>query len=300
MAMRIMEQESARAAVARAAGERAHAPASPLTDEHEAEVLAFLAARPIHTVFLATLIRDNGLISPLNRGTFYGYRGEGGRLTGLALIGHATIVETDDEAALAAFAQLTQTCPTAYLIRGEQELVARFWHYYEPRGRRPRRIARELLLEQRLPAAVLEPVRELRRATSEELNLIMPINAAMIEGECGIDPLKRDPVGFRVRLLRRIEQGRVWVWVRHGRLLFKADVLAETPAAAYLEGVWVCPEERGQGHGLRCLSQLSRTLLARTDTVCLVVTEGATTAQAFYRKAGYKVSAHYDTIYLQT
>src|SRR3982751_3556297 len=36
------------------------------------EVLAFLAERPIHTVFMSGLIRDNGLISFANRGTFYG------------------------------------------------------------------------------------------------------------------------------------------------------------------------------------------------------------------------------------
>ena len=300
MAVTIMEQESALAAAARAAGGQAHAPALPLGDEHEAEALALLAARPVHTVFMATLIRDNGLQSQLNRGTFYGYRDDAGQLTGLALIGHATIVETADEGALAAFAGLTQACPNAYLIRGEQELVRRFWQYYEPRGRRPRRIARELLLEQRLPAAVFEPVRGLRPATSEDLNLILPVNAELIAAECGVNPLERDPVGFRVRLLRRIEQGRVWVWVRDGRLLFKTDVLADTPAATYLEGVWVDPAERGRGHGLRCLSQLSRTLLARTETVCLVVAAGAAAAQNFYRKAGYKVTANYDTIYLQT
>jgi predicted GNAT family acetyltransferase len=128
----------------------------------------------------------------------------------------------------------------------------------------------------------------------------MPVNAEMIADECGINPLERDPVGFRVRLLRRIEQGRVWVWVRDGVLMFKTDVLADTQAAAYLEGVWVHPQERGRGYGLRCLSQLSRMLLTRTETVCLVVNETAAAAQAFYRKAGYKTTARYDTIYLHT
>jgi uncharacterized protein len=271
-----------------------------LADEHEAEALAFLSARPMHTVFMATLIRDNGLVSSLNRGTFYGCRDQMGHLKGLALIGHATIIETADDYALAHFAHLAQNCPTAYLIRGEQERVARFWQHYEPRGRRPRRMCRELLMEQRPPVAVLESVRDLRPATCEDLSLIMPVNAAMIADECGVNPLERDPVGFRVRLLRRIEQGRVWVWVQKGRLKFKTDVLADTQAAAYLEGVWVHPDERGRGYGLRCLSQLTRALLAHTETVCLVVNETATTAQAFYRKAGYKTASHYDTIYLHT
>ena len=161
-------------------------------------------------------------------------------------------------------------------------------------------MCRELLLEQRPPVAVLEAVPGLRLATCEDLSLIMPVNAELVAAECGINPLTRDAIGFRVRLLRRIEQGRVWVWVREGRLMFKTDVLAETAGAAYLEGVWVHPEERGRGYGLRCLSQLSRMLLQRTEAVCLVVNEHARAAQDFYGKAGYKVTARYDTIYLHT
>ncbi len=43
-------------------------------DEHQQEVLAFLAERPLHTVFLAGYIRDNNLVSPLNRASFYACR----------------------------------------------------------------------------------------------------------------------------------------------------------------------------------------------------------------------------------
>lgn len=271
-----------------------------LADEDEAATLAFLARRAVQTVFLSTLIRDNGLVSPLNRGTFYGCRNAAGRLVGVALIGHATLIETDEDAALAAFARLAQVCPNAYLIRGEQERIAGFWRHYEPWGRRPRRVEHELLLEQRLPVAVFAPVVGLRLATAADLEQILLVNAGMIEAECGLNPLTRDPVGFRVRLLRRIEQGRVWVWAPQGKVLFKTDVVADTAAAAYLEGVWVHPAERGRGYGLRCLSQLGRTLLKHTETVSLTVNETATAAQSFYRKAGYKVSARYDTIYLQT
>ena len=36
------------------------------------------------------LIRDNGIVSSLNRGTFYGCRDLNGNLEGVALVGHAT------------------------------------------------------------------------------------------------------------------------------------------------------------------------------------------------------------------
>src|SRR6266508_2339370 len=92
----------------------------------EAETLEFLAARPIHTVFMATLIRDNGLASPRNRGSFYVCRNSAGEIEGVALIGHATIIEARTDSAVAAFAQLAAQGQHAYLIRGERKTVDSF------------------------------------------------------------------------------------------------------------------------------------------------------------------------------
>jgi hypothetical protein len=265
----------------------------------EAEVTAFLAERPVHTVFMASLIRDNGLQSPLNRGSFYACRGEGRRLEGVALIGHATLIEARSEAALAAFARVAQECSLAHLVRGEQEKVEYFWSRYSETGATPRLVCRELLLEQRVPPVLRRYVKGLRLATPADIGQIMEVNAAMAFEESGVNPMERDPEGFRRRTARRVELGRYWVWTERGRLIFKADVIAETPEAAYLEGIYVNPEERGRGYGLSCMSQLGRTLLARTGAVCLTVNEQVRNTLSFYSKAGYRLSSYYDTIYLQ-
>ena len=123
--------------------------------------------------------------------------------------------------------------------------------------------------------------------------------ASLVFEESGVNPLEVDPEGFRERYLRRIECGRIWVSGPRGHLLFKAEVYAETPQATYLEGVYVAPERRGGGYGLRCLSQLTRDLLGRSDSVCLLVNELNTPACAFYLKAGYRQRAVYDTIFLR-
>jgi hypothetical protein len=65
-----------------------------LSETETNEVLAFLSERPIYTVCMMGLIRDNGLVSEHNRGSFYGCRNSEGRLEGVALIGHATLIET--------------------------------------------------------------------------------------------------------------------------------------------------------------------------------------------------------------
>ena len=63
---------------------------------------------------MAGFIRDNGVVSPLNRGTFYACRDVAGRLEGVAHIGHATLVEARSEAALSAFAHLAQRYPRTH------------------------------------------------------------------------------------------------------------------------------------------------------------------------------------------
>lgn len=271
-----------------------------LAADDRKQVLAFLAARPLHTVYMAGLIRDNGVVSPLNRGVFYACRNHDGRLEGVALIGHATQVEARSEAARAAFARLAQSCSLSHLIRGEHEDVEGFWmSYARMRGLEPRLVCREALFEHRGPVRSRKPVTGLRQATLADLALVMTTNAGLAMEECGVNPLRRDALGFRQRTARRIEQGRIWVWVENGELIFKADVVSDTPEAVYLEGIYVHPRERRKGYGLRCLTQLSRLLLARTEAVCLVVNEEQKDAQAFYRKVGYTQISDYDTIYLQ-
>lgn len=271
----------------------------PLTGEHQAEVLAFLAERPLHTVSMAGFIRDNGLVSPLNRGGFYACRDAAGRLEGVALIGHATLFEARTDASIAAIARLAQRCSYAHVIIGEQEKVERFWDYYSEGGRELRLFRRELLFEQRWPVEVREPVAGLRQATLDDLELVVPAHAQMAFEGSRVNPLEYDPVGFRMRCARRIEQGRTWVWTNGGKLIFKADIIAWLPEATYIEGVYINPEERGRGYGLRCVSQLSRSLLKRTASVCLLIGEHNVGAQALYRSAGYRLQGYYDTIFLQ-
>ena len=270
-----------------------------LRAEQEGEVMSFLGERPSYTFGMAGFIRTNGLVSTHNRGSFYACRDKGGQLQGVALIGHYILFETRSDAAIEAFARLAQECRTAHMLLGEQDNVEAFMQCYTERGQDPRLFCREVLLELSWPVEVGRVVTGLRLANLDDLDLVVPAHAQLAFDESGVDPLATNPQGFRQRCARRIEQGQTWVWVEEGKLMFKADVITDTPEVVYLEGVWVDPAERGQGHGFDCMSKLSRELLARTRSVCLLVNENFKAAQRFYKKAGFKVVSYYDTIFLK-
>lgn len=269
-----------------------------LRTSDENEVLKFLNLRPVHTVGMVGFIQDNGLVSPLNRGIFYGCRDDQGQLEGVALIGHATLIETTTDRALEALAGTAQTCTSTHMILGEKERIADFWNYYADAGQDMRRACRELLFELQWPVEAQTAIEGLRLATGGDLELVMPIQARMAFDESGVDPMERDPEGFRQRCARRIHQGRTWVWVENGELIFKADILSDTSSVIYLEGIWINTERRSQGYGLRCMSQLARTLLSRTRSLCVLVNENNKDAHTFYKRAGYKFRSVYDTIFL--
>lgn len=268
-----------------------------LLNGQEQEALEFLRECPVHTVLMSGRIRDHGLESYWNRGKFYASRSARGELQGVALIGHHIIFAACSEASLAAFAHQARRCPDTRIILGEQEAVARFWPHYAG-ANSPLTATRYLMLEQTsLPATNYE-VNGLRPATFADLNYVLDAHALMVEAERGSNPLKVDAAGFRERLAQRVAQGRAWVWVEDGRLIFKADVISETPDVFYLEGIYVNPADRGQGYGLRCLTHLSRQLLKRTKSVCLLVNEQNQSAQNLYRRAGFKLHSMYNTVHL--
>jgi GNAT superfamily N-acetyltransferase len=247
---------------------------------------------------MMSLIRDNGLVSFLNRGTFFGCRDWTGHLEGVALVGHATLIESVSDRALRALARVARDCFYTHVIMGEQQRVAEFWDVYRATGQQFRLACRELLFELRWPFEVYDPLPGLSTATAEHLNQIMTIQAELAFQESGVNPLDIDPEGFRRRCLRRIEQGRTWILCENGSLIFKAEVMSKAGDVIYLEGVWVREDRRKDRLGLRCMSELSQKLLQDVKSICLLVNEANKPAQAFYRKCGFKFRATYETIFL--
>jgi predicted GNAT family acetyltransferase len=271
-----------------------------LTTETQGEVLSFLAERPLHNVVMTGLIRDHGIESKLNRGIFFGCRNESDALLGVALIGHAVFLDARTEDATRRFAQLAQQFPPAHMLMGEKDSIERFWNYYAANSRPKHRLCREVLFEmtQRLPQSWAVP--GLRAADVSDLERVLPVHAAMACEESSVNPLQVDPEGFRRRCRQRIEEGRTFVLVEQSQLIFKADIVSDTPDVIYIEGVHVHPEFRGHGYGSRCMAQLTGELLQRTRSISLLVNEERRQAQEFFKSLGFIGRGLYHTIFLRT
>lgn len=279
-------------------GTRASVAVAPLTTDEREEALVFLAVRPLHTVIMSGWIRDNGIVSSLHKGTFYGCRNAEGQLVGIAFIGKNTLFEVRTDEALQALAQRARECPDIRMVMAEGEKLSEFWRYYAKRGQPSRLKCREFLIEKRRTVKGCNPTSELRLATKQDLDQVVAIHARMVFEETGVDPLAADSEGFRMRCAVRINQGRVWVWIKNGELIFKVDIISDTPEAIYFEGLWVNPKQRGKGFGKLCLKSLCQRLLNRSNAICGFVDCENVAAQALYRQSGFSFTDSYTKVYL--
>lgn len=86
--------------------------------------------------------------------------------------------------------------------------------------------------------------------------------------------------------------------IEKGELIFKADVVTETPEAGYLEGLWVRPEYRREGYGRRCWKELCNALLERLPSLCGFVNAENSAAHTLYERAGGTLLGKYHKVYL--
>jgi len=118
----------------------------------------------------------------------------------------------------------------------------------------------------------------------------------LIGEELGIDPLARDPDGFRLRTRVQIDEGRSWLWLEDGVVLFKAEASAWTASAVQLAQVWTDPAARGHGYAQRALRDLIRLLLGRVPTVTLFVRTENDVAIRLYERVGMRRALTYRSV----
>jgi uncharacterized protein len=267
-----------------------------LREADHKQVLSLLAQDPVHNVILRGLIMDHGMCAPELRGILYGYF-DYDQLTGVALIGHQLFVYAPDEALTLIARKAVETQARIHIILGPEEQVEKLWSHLAQAGRETRRLsAQRMYLCQRTNQT---PVRQqLIRANYAELDVVADAQAEMALEASGVDPRQSDPAGFRHRVVERLERKRIWVKIAEGKVVFKADILSDTPDTVYLEGIWTHPDYRDQGIAKRCLAELVQQLLWTRQTVCLFTDDSEKVAQRVYEHVGFQFAATYQARFL--
>jgi ribosomal protein S18 acetylase RimI-like enzyme len=246
-------------------------------------ILEFCARDPVERVFLEDVAR-RGL------GRFSAVEEDGG-VTALCHIG-ANIVPSGH--GCDAFAGATSRSRARMLI-GEETAVGELWDAVSSRMPTPRedRPGQPVYVLDTPPAPGNSGLRE---ATTSDLDLLVPACAQAHFEEIGIDPLRRDPEGFRWRTQAQIGEGRSWIWLEGETILFKAEASAWTPHAVQLQQVWVDPSVRARGYGTRGMRDLCRRLLERTPAVCLFVRADNEPGIRMYESIGMQRTISYRSL----
>jgi len=249
------------------------------------QILRYCAHDPVERVFLEDVARRR-----LGRFVGLAQRGE------LHALCHVGVNVVPSGVGCGVFArEVTRSAPR--MLIGETGAVSELWNEMRPLLSPPR--------EDR-PGQPVFVIREapppgetgLRPATPDDLELLLPACAAAHQEELGVDPLSRDPEGFRWRTRSQIEEGRSWLWVEDGVILFKAEASAWTPSAVQLQQVWVDPPARRQGNGTRGLRDLCCRLLEEVPTVCLFVRAENVAAIRLYETVGMEHVLDYRSVLL--
>jgi len=255
-----------------------------LVEPSTEQVLAFCGEDPVERVFLEDVARHES-------GRFVAVENGDGALRALCHLGTNVV---PSGSGCGAFAEAAARASPRMLI-GEQEAVTELWE--AARRRLPR--AREDRVGQPVYVSTTPPApggTGLRSATRTDLDVLVPACARAHLEELGVDPLRRDPNGFRWRTRAQIEEGRSWIWLEDGAIRFKAEASAWTPAAVQLQQVWVDPPVRRHGYAARALRDLIRLLLAEVPAVCLFVRADNAPAIRLYETVGMEHVLDYRSV----
>ena len=253
---------------------------------------------PVAHCFVSSRIRSTGLDGWRLGGEVWGWS-EDGVLTSLLYLGANLVPVETTPAARRGFAdrcrRIGRRCSS---IVGPADEVADLWPMLADAWGPAREVrAHQPLLvidsESRLPA---DP--RVRRVREDEIDLLLPACIAMFPEEVGGSPLAGGAAdAYRARVAELVRHGRAYARIDDGRVVFKAEIGAVSDKVCQVQGVWVAPEFRGQGHGapgMAAVVALAR--LHHTPVVSLYVNDFNAVARRVYERVGFHEHGEFSTV----
>lgn len=127
-----------------------------------------------------------------------------------------------------------------------------------------------------------------RLATRRDLDQLVPACAAMHKEEVGIDPMDRDPAGYRERIRELVDKKRSVIRCVDGTIVAKCEFSAITDDAVQLMGVWTDPRQRRRGYASELLREVCGSMFREGKAITLFVNDFNRPAIHLYESLGFE------------
>lgn len=288
---------------------------SLLTPDDRAEVVKFLGRDIPKNLFMLSWIENYGLVAGRRPDLFH-FRsvrcGDDLLAVMLVITERLALIETVDSDAARMLGDWYRKggFRLEHLVSSTRA-VEPLWDSYSEGGTHPTNRARlvrdqELYLMTReqwqLISKDLEPEQfgATRLARRRDVDAVFWASARMHTEETLEDPLERDANHFRRHVEHRIDNDRTYVWIDEmRRLIFKADISAQSSHGAQISGVYTPPNLRGRGIATRGMFDICRALFERGyPRVTLYVNGSNAPAKRVYQKVGFEYHSAYQTVFV--
>ncbi len=259
-------------------------------EEELSPIFSYLASDAVRNLFLIGFL-ELGLTSQTPDGTFYAFW-KNGNLQGVGLLGNVAAWAGGVEMAqvLGERARDLGSCQFKLVVGLEHEVEVFLKASQDKRSGKTETHLFYVLRRGDLNTNAAGQI-SVSRARPEKYEELFRIHNDLYF-ELAAQPLP-EPITSGERLLRRIEDGKVWIVCEGDRIIFKADVTSETDDAVLIEAIWTHPDLRGRGIGVKALSTLCSHLLLIYPAVCLCFRKDQSQLKTFYEGIGFKYHGDY-------
>jgi predicted GNAT family acetyltransferase len=270
----------------------------PLVPSDVPSLLSLIEENLVANCFVAARVAVAGVDPWRLGGDMWGYL-EDGKVSSAVYLGANLVPISTTPESRAAFADRLRPGPRrCSSFVGPADEVLDLWRLLEPAwgpAREVRDVQPFLTMDKDSPVSQ-DPL--VRPANVSDLDVLLPACIDMFTEEVGVSPVASGShYAYRARVEQLIESGRAFVRIVDGRVEFKAEVGAATPAVCQLQGVWVAPRLRGKGlaePGMSATVALARARIA--PVVSLYVNEFNTPARKTYAAVGFEKQTTFATI----
>jgi uncharacterized protein len=269
-----------------------------VTSRDADQVDLLLAADPVANCFVTSRVRIGGVDPWRLGGELLGYFDDD-RLVSMAYVGANLVPVATTPASRAAIAdRLRPRGRRCSSLVGPADEVLDLWRLLEPAWGPHREVRSRQPVMVADGAPVLAPDPRVRRATMADLDLLVPACIDMFTAEVGVSPVAGGMASaYRSRIAEIVREGRSFVRIDDGTVVFKAEVGAVAHDVCQVQGVWVDPVHRGRRLSESGMAAVVIEVQATiAPVVWLYVNDYNTAARKAYRAVGFREVGEFATI----